>query len=279
MTKVIALQETQLGNEGLKGAYMAGKTMTNNANVISSIGETPAPTTPVAEPINNPASVTPVNIDMEGTPVNLNSVVNPNVTSEVFGPAIPSAPQVNAAPTNDEAVNTFAQPAGTANMFNQPGSSIADTVAPNSVQSSVTDAVPNMFDNTPVATPVTSTPVTNGGESSVSEDLTSLINILRNKIDTYASEMHAELDKIQESLNKGQTSPKVEPAQGPVVTPVNDVPSGNMFDVAQPPQPESAMQNPSASDLIGNNLDETMVIPRDVMTEAITQDNALKMAA
>lgn len=244
MSKVIALQETQLS--GVKGAYFGGKNVSvnvnNNASVINSAFEAPQPQIDSQIP-------TPPSVNMESAPVNLNPnpVINPGVTDQVFGqtPSVPEAP-VEGVQQND-VVNAFQQPAGGQNMFDVPsGPSSANE--PVQIQPEVVNAPQgNIFDSNPsgVASSVDKnvpTSMSTPGES-VSGISIADLNALRNKIDTFSSEMHAEIDKIQESLNVVEQS-----------APVNE-------DVK------------SASDLIGTNLDETMVIPRDVMNTAIDQTN------
>lgn len=178
-------------------------------------------------------------LNMENAPVNLDSgAVNQSVTDQVFG---------NSTADGSATVNAFAQPAGTTNMFDV--APVAEPVIP-VIQEPVSVPTQNIFDVASNSAPVETTisdPMVNiptsvpAVEESKNIDYVGMINSLRNQIDSFRDTIHGELDKIQEALS----------AQSP--------------------------SSQTASTLIDKNLDETMVIPRDIMNNAIagvTEENA-----
>ena len=240
--RVIALQDSQMLQ--INTVYNANKkVVTSNADILNSVIGAGNLTNDNVEP-NIPAAPAG-NVNMEDAPVNLNSApVMPGVTEQVFG----STP----VPENPVSNNGFAQGTPGTNIFDTP---VVETPATPVVPEPVAVPSQNIFDMNSSAAP--SQPVNeqpsvpysepvidqdNKTNEVASNDLITSINALRNKIDAFRDEMHSELDKIQESLTQDKTASSLVDQQ---------------------------TENP--------NLNETMVIPRDVMDQAINQGNGMTL--
>ena len=256
MPKIIAVQSDQINKMKDSYAKNAKLVATNNASVISSALENPAP---IAEPVLTPASAgdnTPVtnnNSDMEATPVNLSNpevvasaadLVGANVPVEM--PNTPQESIVNVDSPVEISTNNMNSEVAVNSPVETSEPSAAELINPGQDEElnpfAVTNNAPNMFDipsdNTSVqdvvevkTNPQTSSP-TNVVENTVSEegkhqdDYIASINAIRNKIDAFSQEIHAELDRLQSLIN-------------------------------------------SKNNNVEDNLDKTVVIPGDVMQEAI----------
>ena len=178
------------------------------------------PTAPEVAAVNSPEMVVP-NSGPE--------VANP-LGSEVVFPEVPvaneSANEHSAAdlinPEPAPEVNPFAVNPGALNMFDNP--TVNETVENNSVSNNIFDSASadNSAEQAPVAMDSSS------ADLGSSNEFDQMINALRNKIDNFTSEIHAELDRIQEAVKMSSAT--------------------------------SSMNN--------DDLDKTVVIPGDVMAAA-----------
>lgn len=234
MARVIAVQEEQIRmiKEKYKSSATKIEVPVTPASVISGVFDNVQPTQNI-DNVAQPTFVTEPKVDMENSVVSLNTnPVDNGLTNKVFG----SMPSVDAMPNQESVMPTAMDNAFFSMQSNTPLGADLPYQEPVIVSNAPVNAMSN-------------------------DEYVKYINSLRDKLTLFYNDMNSELDKIQEQILQSSSASLVENANNNEVSasiemsnnslPTSNLGDGNIFD-AQP------------------NFDETMVIPREAIDNAMS---------